>query len=360
MASGDVRMPFLRQTDIFISGEEGYHTYRIPAMVVSAKGAILAFCEGRKYSSADSGDIDLLLRRSFDNGETWQPRQIIADDGQNTMGNPSPVVDQNTGTIWLLFCKNNDQVYVMKSMNDGATWSTPLEITKDVKKENWEGYGTGPCHGVQLKNYRFVIPCWHRVRHPSDKHQDDYVYAHIIYSNEHGSNWRLGGIAGPGMGECVVVQTYDGSLYLNIRNHIPVVRSHCPRVRAYTWSKNDGITWSKVKFDETLIEPVCQASVVRFTEKNKHDKNRVLFSNPNSSEKREKMTVRLSYDECQTWSVSKLLHAGPSAYSDLAIARDMTIFCLYERGEKRPYEKITFAHFNLEWLTDDADHLSFS
>ncbi len=350
-----LKTPFLKQTDLFMSSKEGYHTYRIPAIVVSNKGTILAFCEGRKYSSADYGDIDMVLRRSFDDGKTWQPMQIIADDGSNTTGNPSPVVDQSTGTIWLLFCRNNYQVYVMKSRDDGATWSSPLEITKDVKKENWHWYATGPCHGIQLKNGRLVIPCDHREA-PGMHPEMAYTYSHVIYSDDHGSSWKLGGSVGPRMDECTVVQTYDGSLYLNIRNYYPQgVGWH---VRAYTLSKDDGVTWSEVKFDDTLIEPICQASVVRFTNKDNHDKNRVLFSNPASQTERVKMTVRLSYDECQTWNVSKILYLGPSAYSDLAIAPDMTIYCLYERGEKNRYEKITFANFNVEWLTDGADHLN--
>jgi len=107
--------PFLKQKDIFISGKEGYHTYRIPAAIVSANGTILVFCEGRKHSQTDYGDIDIVLKRSFDNGRTWEPMQIVADDGANTIGNPSPVVDRDTGTMWLLFCKNNIQVFVTKS-----------------------------------------------------------------------------------------------------------------------------------------------------------------------------------------------------------------------------------------------------
>jgi len=126
--------------------------------------------------------------------------------------------------------------------------------------------------------------------------------------------------------------------------------------RAYAWSDDGGETWSEVRWDDTLVEPSCQASVVRFTDERRHDKNRVLFSNPASTE-RERLTVRLSYDECQTWTAGKVLHGGPAAYSDLAVAPDMTICCLYENGQEHPYERITLAQFNLEWLTDDADHL---
>ena len=126
--------------------------------------------------------------------------------------------------------------------------------------------------------------------------------------------------------------------------------------RYYARSDDDGISWSAISPDDNLICPVCQASVVRFTNKDSHKKNRVLFSNP-ASTKRENMTVRVSYDECQTWAASKVLHPGPSGYSDLAIASDMTICCLYERGESNYRETITFAQLNIECLTDAADHL---
>lgn len=364
--------PFVKQIDIFVSGEGGYHTFRIPAMVVSTKGTILAFCEARQYSSSDFGNIDVVLRRSFDNGKTWQPVQVIADDGRNKMGEPSPVVDRTTGTIWLLLCRNAYQVYVMKSKDDGATWSSPLEITEDVKKGNWSRYATGPCHGIQLKNGKLVVTAWHS----SSDILSSPTYSHVIYSDDHGSSWRLGGTVGPGMNECTVVQTSDDSLYLNMRTNCffiqgeervfkawsaqdrqtaAAIQGMERRVRAYARSKDDGMTWSEVKFDDTLIEPPCQASVIRFTDKDSHDRKRVLFSNPASRE-RLGMTVRLSYDECQTWGVSKLLYRGPSAYSDLAIASDMTICCLYERGWKSPYEKMTFANLNLKWLTDEAAH----
>jgi sialidase-1 len=142
-----------------------------------------------------------------------------------------------------------------------------------------------------------------------------------------------------------------------MRNYAPSPNYH---VRAYAWSKDDGMTWTKVRFDKTLIEPICQASVIRFTGKDKHDKNRIIFSNPASQEERVKMTIRLSYDECKTWPVSKLLNKGPSAYSDLAVAPNMTLCCLYERGEMSPYEKITFANFNIEWLSKGADQLNLT
>lgn len=352
----------LRQTDIFEAGKGGYHTYRIPALVVSRKGTILAFCEGRKYGQGDAGKIDILLKRSFDGGKSWQEPQLVVADGDKTCGNPCPVVDQSDGTIWLPFCKNLGEghedlilegkaprtVWITKSTDDGATWSEPQEITKDVKAASWTWYATGPGHGIQLENGRLVIPCNHVVG--VNLHREDPHHSHVIYSDDHGQTWHIGGIVDEGTNECAIVQTVDGALYINCRSFGRGQRRGC------AWSQDDGSTFSGFVWDDTLIEPECQGSLVRFTSVGRHDRNRVLFANPASTQ-REKMTVRVSYDECRTWAVSKLLNEGPSAYSDLAIAPDMTICCLYEQGEKHANEKLTFAQFTVEWLTDGADRL---
>lgn len=371
---------WFEQRDLFIGdfygGKEGYHTCKIPALVVSKKGTVLAFCEGRKYTGRDADKIDILLKRSFDEGKTWQDKQIIVAEDGMTCGNPCPVMDQSNGTIWLPFCKNlryngrpSDRliaegkdprtVWITKSTDDGATWAEPKEISQDVKDPSWTWYATGPGHGIQLKNGSMVIPCNHVVGKNFNVDEQDPCHSHIIYSDDHGASWKIGGIVDEGTNESTVVQTGDGSLYINSRNvnHSKEYKSSIKR--AYAWSEDNGITFSKVGRDETLVEPICQASLVRFTDKTRYEKNRILFSNPANGEKhkREKLTVRISYDECQTWTVSKLLNEGPSAYSDLTIAPDMTICCLYERGKKFYSEKLTLARFNLQWLSDGADKL---
>ena len=159
-ASKDVRSSEtagrFEEQDLFKAGEAGYSRYRIPALVVSAKGTILAFTEARKGKGSDTDEIDLALRRSFDHGKTWEPMRIIADDGGRTVNQPTPVLDRDTGTIWLPFCKDNRQVFVMKSTDDGVTWSEPVEITRDVKDPSWKYIGAGPGHGIQLKNGRRI------------------------------------------------------------------------------------------------------------------------------------------------------------------------------------------------------------
>jgi len=351
-----------RQTDVFEAGKDGYHTYRIPALTVTKKGTILAFCEGRKNSASDTGDIDLLLKRSTDGGRTWSKQQVVWDDGPNTCGNPAPVVDAETGTVWLLLtwnpggenegriedgtAKDTRRVFVTCSKDDGLTWAEPAEITKDVKRPWWRWYATGPGHAIQLESGRLLIPCDHSD-HKAEGHP---LRSHVIYSDDHGATWKLGGVLGEKTNECTAVETSDGAVYLNMRSY------HGRHRRAYAWSRDGGETWSDVKLDDTLVEPVCQASVIRFTDEKRHDRNRVLFSNPADTNRRW-MTVRMSYDECRTWTRGKVLHPGPAAYSDLCVLPDMTVCCLYERGVKNAYEKITFAVFGLDWLSDGEDRL---
>jgi sialidase-1 len=293
----------LKETQLFVSGQDGYDTYRIPALVVSNRGTLLAFCEGRKHSRSDSGEIAILLKRSFDNGQTWETMQVVVDDGPHTDGNPAPVVDSSTGTIWLLFCRNLADgpesmiiagkaprtVWITYSTDDGATWVEAKEITEDVKAASWTWYATGPCHGLQLQSGRLAIPCDHVDGNTRD--YSAFGHSHIIYSDDHGENWRVGGIAQAGTNESVVAQTVDGRLYLNCRNYRDEKR------RAYAWSDNNGDTFSQFGYHDNLVEPICQASMIRYTDVATHDKNRILFANP-ASAKRERMTVRISYDEC--------------------------------------------------------------
>ena len=353
---------WIEQADLLVSGEDGYHTYRIPALIRTDAGTLLAFCEGRKRGRGDAGKIDIVLRRSRDGGRTWGKMQLLVADGDMTCGNPCPVVDASTGAIWLPFCKNLGEggeglivqgkaprtVWITKSTDDGLTWGDPAEITSSVKHPSWTWYATGPGHGIQLSNMRLVVPCDHIVG--VEFHRQDPYHSHVIYSDDNGASWRIGGIVGEGTNECAIAETVDGSLYINCRNYKGENR------RAYAWSHDGGSTFSPREWDDTLVEPVCQASLIRLTEAREHNRDRILFANPASTE-RERLTVRLSYDECCTWPVCRMLHAGPSAYSDLAVAPDMMICCLYERGDRHPYETLTLARFNLEWLTGGADHL---
>lgn len=337
------------QAPVFVSGQGGYHTYRIPALIATRAGTLLAFCEGRKQGRSDAGDIDLLLRRSRDGGRTWDPVQLVWDGGPNTCGNPCPVVDRTTGTVWLLLTHNLGRdteaqildrtsegtrtVWVTKSTDDGVTWAKPVEITRAVKPPDWTWYATGPGLGIQTRTGRMVIPCDYYVAGTKERR------SHVIYSDDHGASWQLGGTVGPHCNECQVAERADGSLLLNMRSY----RGNHRRVTSV--SRDGGLTWTAPEEDPTLIEPVCQASLVSAP----GHMGVMVFANP-ASEKRERMTLRLSRDDGRTWTAARVLHAGPAAYSALAPLPDGQIGCLYERGEQSPYETLTFTRFSVDWL----------
>ena len=334
------------QVDVFTSGSEGYHTYRIPGIVLTGEGTLLAFCEGRKTGRGDHGDLDLVLRRSSDGGKTWQPMQLVYEEGGTakiTIGNPCPVVDRKTGTIWLPFCRDNDRVFITKSSDDGRSWAEPVEITPHVKKPEWGWYATGPGHGIQLTGGRLLVPCDCR----DSKGSGDWGKrgrSHVFYSDDHGATWKLGGVTEAGMNECEVVELADGALLLSMRQYLG------PRQRAFSRSTDGGMSWSKPEHHPQVHCPVCQSSIRRYSLP-PQQKNRILYSGPGGPG-RSHMTVRLSYDEGKTWPVAKVIHEGSAAYSDLVVLGDGTIGCLYERDN---YGKITFARLSLEWLTDGED-----
>ena len=348
----------LSQIDLWQSGRDGYHTYRVPALAVTTQGTLLAICEGRKNSQSDTGEIDLVIKRSVDHGQTWSAQQIIWADAPNTCGNPSPVVDRETGVVWLLTTWNRgddrephiiDQqsrdtrrVFVTSSSDDGLNWSMPEEITALVKHPNWTWYATGPGGGIQIETGanagRLVIPCDHIEA------GTQHYYSHVIYSDDHGTSWHLGGKSPhPQVNECEVVELTGGRLMLNMRNY-----DSSKQQRQLAFSDDGGETWTDQRFDPALIEPRCQASIRRYSWPSIDQQNVILFSNPTHAHERVNMTVRASIDDGLTWPVQRTLFNGPSAYSDLAVCADSRVACLYERGSHDPYERITLALFDLD------------
>lgn len=363
----------VHRQDLFVSGEGGYHTYRIPALAVTVDGVLLAFVEGRKHGRGDAGEIDLVLRRSADGGETWSAPQVVVTEPGMTCGNPAPVVDHQTGVIWLPFCKNladGDQhqicagkaprtVWLTSSDDGGETWETPREITADVKDPRWTWYATGPCHGVQLESGRLVVACDHQVG--VDFVRQDPGHSHLIYSDDHGATWRLGGIVPEvGTNESAVVELGGERLYVNCRDQQRRGR------RCGAWSDDGGLTVSGTAWQEELIEPACQGSLARLGPAD-GSPGAILFANP-ASASRDTLTVRLSEDGGHTWKHSRVLEQGPSAYSDLAVTPTgdegagqnggmvtQTVHCLYEQGEAMPYERITLARFSPGWLAQSSE-----
>lgn len=347
-------------TDVFQKGQDGYACFRIPAIVQSKAGTLLAFAEARRNSCSDTGNIDLVVKRSEDGGKTWSKAITVWDDGDNVCGNPAPIVDQETGRIILVTCwnlgedhekeiidgksKDSRRIYVLSSDNDGISWSAPKEITSSVKHPDWTWYATGPCHGIQLqsKKYkgRLVVSANHMVAGTKTYHSQ------LIYSDDKGETWKLGGIVSKhGGNESSVVELENGDLMLNMRNY----NREESKSRSYVISKDGGKTVSEMQYLPELIEPICQGSTLNYMKSGKISNN-ILFSNPASTDKREKMTIKLSQNNGTTWPYAFLVYPGPAAYSDLVNLPDGNIGLLYEYGTNNAYEKIGFTSISFETL----------
>jgi sialidase-1 len=358
------------QTVVFRAGEGGVALYRIPGMVVTTRGTVLAYCEARRNTKADWGEIETHLRRSTDGGRTWEPARQIAHAGsriegnprkqtggehEQTVNNPVAIVDRETGAVEFLYCLNYARCFAMRSTDDGRTWSKPVEVTAAFEpfraKYDWKVIATGPGHGIQLKTGRLVVPIWLAYGKTGDHGPSA---AGTLCSDDHGKTWRAGDIAVPNEGgfgnpnETMLTELSDGRVMLVSRNESK------PNRKIVSVSPNGATGWSKPAFHEQLWEPRCMASIVAHPSR----PGTLLFSNPHTlpldpggrevpggKGKRENLSIKLSRDDGQTWPVNKTLAAGPSAYSDLAVLPDGTVLCLYEAGNL-----ITCARFNLEWL----------
>lgn len=389
--------PKLETIDLFEAGTDGYALYRIPGAVVTARGTVIAYCEARRTGKSDWDTIDIMLRRSTDGGKTWQARHKIADVPGPKMKNPVALAQKlaapddvtynnpvafaaKDGSVHFLFCLEYARCFYMRSDDDGQSWSRPVEITSTFESfrpdYDWRVLATGPGHGIELKSGRLVVPVWISTGTGGHAHRPSVTA--LIYSDDQGKSWQRGEIAVPNTetwivpNETVAVELADGRVMLNVRSESKAHR------RLVTTSPNGATNWSRPRFDEALLEPICMASILRLSAQPASDKNRLLFANPHNlagadgieepgkPRDRKNLSLKLSYDEGQTWPVSKSLEPGYSAYSDLALLSDGTILCFYERGRKSDAEKLkptsyaglTMARFNLEWLTDGKDTLS--
>ena len=342
----------------------GYAHFRIPGVVVTKTGAVLAYAEARRTTRSDWAEIDLLLRRSTDGGKTFSPATRIGHMEQafpknpvaiarnqgigqgTTYNNPVAIADRN-GVVHFLFCVEYMRAFYMRSDDDGRTFTAPVEITAAFEPFRasyaWKVLATGPGHGIQLRNGRLLVPVWLSPGTQGNGHGPSV--AATIYSDDHGKTWHAGQIAGPDTpempspNETTAVQLDDGRVMLNMRSPSKTQR------RIVTLSKDGATGWTTPAFDQALFEPVCFASLIRAA------KHRLLFVDPDSTAReRRNLTIRVSEDDGRTWSAKRTIEPGPSAYADLAMLRDGTFLCFYENGVQTSYDNLTMARFNLEWI----------
>lgn len=368
LAAADAK---LETSKVFPVGMNGIARYRIPGIVVTPKGTVLAYCEARKNNSSDWGEIEVHLRRSTDGGQTWQPSQHIAHladriegnprkktggEHEQTVNNPVAIVDHETGAIEFLYCVNYARCFSMRSTDDGLTWSQPVEITAAFepfrKHYDWKVIATGPGHGIQLKTGRLVVPIWLAFGKTGD-HKPSA--AATIYSDDHGKTWQAGDLVVPcddtygDPSETILAERSDGSVLLISRS----VAS--PNRKIFATSADGATGWSLPDFHDQLWEPVCMAGLVSHPAQ----PGTLIFSNPHTLAfdkdgkeipagrgKRENLVIKLSRDDGRTWPVSKVLDPGKAAYSDLAVLPDGAVLCLYEADQD-----IDCARFTLDWIS---------
>jgi sialidase-1 len=376
----------LHRQDLFEAGAGGYEHYRIPGIIITSRSVALAYCEARQ-GGGDWGRIDLFLRRSTDGGKTWeQPRKIaepppgaqknqvalaqqLGRPDQITLNNPVAIADRNTpGLVHFLYCVEYARCFYIRSADDGATWSRPIEITAAFDQFRprypWKVIATGPGHGIQLRNGRLLVPVWLSTGTGGHAHRPSCVST--LYSDDAGKTWRPGDIVAtdpaplknPSETAAVqLAQDAGGAVMLNLRHEGP------HPFRAIATSKDGATAWTEPRIDPQLPEPVCMGTLLRLTERPAFATNRLLFANPHNDANRQRrnLTVKLSYDEGQTWPIRRTIEEGVSGYSDLAVSPDGTIFCLYERGAVQAargrIKALTLARFDLEWLTQGKDRL---
>ena len=334
---------------VFSSGQDGYHTYRIPAIIAAENGDLLAFAEGRVSSRSDTGDIDLVMKRSVDGGKTWGKLEVIWNDDANVCGNPCPVI-LDSGEILLLMTWNHGKdheshiksgrskhggrvPFITESKDHGKTWSRPRDISAMADKDSWGWYATGPGNAIQLKHGKYkgriVVPC-------ADSDLDNNYDAHAIYSDDKGKTWAYSSQVGKGANESCVVELADGTLIFNTRQ-----QSHKSGFRGQAISKDGGVTWIEFSNKTSLKEPTCQAAMISYDHK-----NTLLFMNPQGKGRSDGM-VQISKDAGKSWTVLHTLPKGSFAYSSMCVMNSGDVALLYEadgyktiKFELIPAEKI--------------------
>lgn len=348
--------PRLFRTTVRKQGDDGVHTYRIPGLATTPKGTLIAVFDARNRGGGDlPGDIDVGMMRSTDDGATWGAMQRIMDFGAgvagargNGVGDPAVLVDGRTGVIFVaaLWSKGargwngsgpgmtpeeTGQLVVVRSTDNGVTWGEPVSITEQVKRPEWRLLFNGPGRGIQLRDGALVFPA-------QFKGADNVPHACFVESRDGGGTWTLSPPAIPGRpptSEAQIAECRDGSLLLTMRNEA--------RGGQRAWAR-----WSDGKWSEpwlAVTDPTCMASLIS------HPEGVLLFSNPNSASRRERLTIRHSVDAGRSWSEGKLLDPGGSMYSCLTVLRDGRIGILYERGDTAGLE---FVRFPLAWVMEEG------
>ncbi|MFF4250328.1 exo-alpha-sialidase [Streptomyces sp. NPDC001663] len=359
---------FEQQVLFKASRDPGYACFRIPAIVRTTDGTLLAFAEGRVLNCGDAADIDIVLKRSTDGGRTWGPLQVVNEGGGDTHGNPAPIVDRETGRILLAETYNTGRAdgsscsvpcdrtpHLQYSDDDGVTWSAPRDLSGEILPADWNSwYATGPVHGIQLTRGRHAGRLVFGVNTETwDGSRVTANHAALIVSDDAGDHWRIGAtdswpIADDGTfrqkpSELTLTERTDGSVLVSGREQDGTDLGH----RTQAVSRDGGSSFVGPFRDlPDLYTPQVQGSMLRLGD-------RILLACPGDPDRRRTMMVRSSYDGGRTWdSVDRgtVVTTDWSGYSDMARIDHDTVGLLYEGGAVDARDEIRFARFTEDWL----------
>jgi len=338
--------PAQSRIPVFISGSEGYMNFRIPSIIKAPNGNLLAFADGRVNTTADFGNVDIVMKKSTDDGKTWSAIKVIADNGDVQASNSAPVVDMTdpaypNGRIFVFYNTGNmpegdvrngngeRRVWYKTSTDNGETWSIAVDITSQTKLPAWRTYANTPGHAMQFAQGTYKGRIYVAANHNEGAPQSgaaDYQ-AHGFYTDDHGASFHLSdNISIKGSNEAIAAELSNNRLMMNIRN-----QGGNPRSRIVAISNNGGVNWASEKYDANLPDPVCQGSLLNIGFQN--SKALLAFSNNNSSSSRTNLTLRISLDEGNSWVKNVLVdyEGSSTAYSDLVKMSENKIGVLYER-----------------------------
>ncbi len=345
----------LQPVDVFPAGLNGVTLYRIPGIVVTKQGTVLSYCEARRNTVADWGEIEVHLRRSVDGGTHWLPSAKIAHEGmrmegnpaktkggehEQTVNNPVAIVDPSSERIVMLYCVNYARCFQIESEDDGQSWSMPVEITAAFepfrKHHDWQVIATGPGHGIAISSGRMVVPVWLAYGKPGSHHPS---FAATIYSDDGGRTWNAGEVAVDNLepygdpNESSAAALASGKVLLMSRN------VSAPNRKLLTISDDGATGWSSPEFHPQLREPICMSSLISvpgvpgtliYSGPDTEAVDGAGKPKPKASGPRKNLTLKVSRDEGKAWSKGRTIDSGPCAYSDLAMLSDGTLLCLYE------------------------------
>lgn len=352
LSSAAPAAPELSQVEVYRSGADGYHTFRIPAIETAADGSLIAFAEARKNSADDPGlghqDIDLVYKRSTDRGATWSPMVVLEDAGVEwSAANPTLLLDRTNDRLWVFYIRGRPQRSAWSSRpgtddmrnlarwsaDSGRTWSEPIDLTesaRDMKSPNWRVSWPGPGGAIQSTKGRLIVA------------MGKFPYeSFTLFSDDHGQSWQRGQtVMGPDVrNECQVVELSDGRILLDMRQDIV----------PYRWlaeSTNGGDTWSWPRAGVAVTPVAC--AIERYTPTGAK-RSRLLWTGPKGPGRKE-LVLRTSDDDATTFAPERVLSADLAAYSDITVLKDNSVGVLWERGTDKNYQFITFTRVNEAWL----------